>query len=117
MRAALLFVILTAAPALSQPPPDRAKAKAAAALALAASCDCPVGDMKCGRVVADVLARVSAEIDAEAKRPAVAPPPKEKAEPVAVVMPAAFVDSAGCTWTETAPGSGVYARTSCPARR
>jgi len=124
MRTTVLALLLIA-PTLSaaDPPPaaapDRVKARAeaAAALALAASCDCPAGDQKCGRVVADVLARVSAEIDAESRRPAVAPMPREKVEPVAALVPATFTDSAGCIWTETAPGSGTYTRTSCPLRR
>lgn len=129
MRVLTVLALFALAPVLSaaDPPPaaskSKARAEAAAALALAASCDCPAGDQKCGRVVADVLARVSAEIDAEARRPAVAPPPREKVEPkvepVAVLpqLPATFTDAAGCTWTETFPGSGAYTRTSCPLRR
>jgi hypothetical protein len=128
MRVLTVLALLVIAPVLSaaDPPPvakSKARAEAAAALALAASCDCPAGDQRCGRVVADVLARVSAEIDAEQRHPTVAPPPREKVEPkvepVAVLpqLPATFTDAAGCTWTETAPGSGTYTRTSCPLRR
>lgn len=38
--------------------------------------------------------------------------------PAAPPAPRSFVDAAtGCTYTETAPGSGRYVRTSCPVRR
>lgn len=79
MRTACLIVLLSAtAPAVGAPPREKAKAEAAAALALASSCDCPADTRpKCGDV-AEVLARVSAEIAEEGKRPAVAPMPRAK---------------------------------------
>lgn len=80
MRTACLIVLLAAtAPAIGAPPPkEKAKAEAAAALALAAACEAPAPK---GPRVADVLAKVSRDMIEEAKLPAVAPMPREKAPP------------------------------------
>lgn len=76
MRSAVLTLILLAPPLSAQP---TAAHKARAALALASSCDCP--DVpKCGDKVAAVLAKVSRDMDDEARVPAVAPMPRVKAK-------------------------------------
>jgi hypothetical protein len=63
---------------------------------------------------------LEAVLVASAAFPIAAPPFPIAAPPPAVVAPApavprSFVDAAGCTWTEAVAGSGVYARTICPA--
>lgn len=101
---AFLVLLLTAAPAAAEfvvvnrcPPAFTVVNKCAApgrCVCSGGACDlCP--DCKC--------------------RPAPAPVP---APPAAQPVARSFVDAAtGCTYTETAPGSGRYVLTACPARR
>jgi hypothetical protein len=145
MRFLLIAAIVVAAHSTAPAAEPCPKAQAAAALALASSCDCPRGSPAlCKGEVFDALAKAKVEMAAEAAGPAVAPSPRVKAKvceckdskcddcpacecPKAVsppdatagpVLPAAFSDTNGCTWTPARGTDGsVYWTRSCPARR